>query len=145
MRNNLKRLREVDSFTKASMETRITTWQSALQLNNWDIQIEWDSSLVDSEAEITYDHDYLLATLRVSKDWPLWTEEWADLTIVHELLHLFDRDRDLAAKSVEDLMNEQAFKMYENRYDHEKESSVDHLATIIVALAKDNMKDDRFS
>lgn len=133
----LKRLNEENPATKKSMENRVAHWLKILHLEHWQVKIKWDACLPkdeNSEAEIDAGDQYLFASLRLSTDWPYWTEEWADRTILHELLHIFDRERDVAAKSVEDLLKDDAFTIYWKRYEHERENAVDVMAEIIYEL-----------
>src|SRR4051812_9562047 len=131
---NLKRLRDSSAATKKSMEERVAKWQHVLGLDDWDILIKWDISLNDDEAEADPGKNYKYATLRLSEKWPYWTEEWADKTILHELWHIKMRDLDTAAKALDEVLTSDAYKIHEQRYDHEAESFVDVAATIIYRL-----------
>src|SRR6476469_9022188 len=109
MKKNLQRLKDNNPATKKSMEQRIDHWLKILHLQHWEVKVKWDACLTkeeDSEAEIYTGDHYLFASLRLATDWQYWTDEWADRTILHELLHIFDRERDVAANSVEDLLKD---------------------------------------
>jgi len=114
------------------IEAIITGWKHRLGLEGWEISVAWDEPLEqeDSLAEVVPLSVYDYAKLRLSPAWPTWDRRWANLTILHELIHLLTRDYGCAIGAAEPMFSPTAWTIFESRCDHEEEQLVDRLATL---------------
>jgi hypothetical protein len=135
-------------MTEEQLERVLRTWQRRLRLDHWDLAIPWGlrpgqnpdgtGEIDDSNAEIRIHEDYDQASIRLSSEYPTWSAEMANRTLVHELLHIFERGSDEAVKAlapdVTGALSKLAYELFWNRYNHESENWVDRLAIIFVDL-----------
>lgn len=121
-------------MTKRQIEGLVETWKGHLGLDGWKIAVEFATVPDTSYAEINGERSYDAAKLTISPAYGEWTENFAEQTIVHELLHLLVRDIDNVVEDARSQLHPQASAQIEKRYDHEVEGFVDRLAIRIVAL-----------
>ena len=121
-------------MTKRRLRAIVNEWQRRLRLQNWEITLHW-GGLTDDYALIKVSADYENANLRFRQDFPGWTEEFANETVVHELLHIFERGVAQATESLEEVLEPTAYKLFAHRYSHEAENWVDRLSIILVDIA----------
>lgn len=111
-------------MTQKQIERLVKDWQKRLRLDHWEIRIDWNSqaaSIAENERSNFYDS----AIIRLGTAWPTWSADYAEQTIVHELLHCHDRDLQQAVKALE---GDQTWAT------HEIEGLVDRLAMVLVSL-----------
>jgi len=123
--------------TKAKIEQIVRVWQSRLKLDHWRITVDWQRpSPPGSYAEVILEGDtYDVATVRLDlRGYPKWDQRMANETIVHELVHLHERDLRFAITSAEDMVAKPAWALYWDRVTHEREGLVDRVATVLVEL-----------
>lgn len=117
------------------MERTIRTWQSRLKLDHWNIKVDWDKPSAEGyDAECTRSDQYDSATLTFDSKFTKWDVEFATRTVVHELLHLHERDLSEAVKVIEVLVGKPSYQMIHERILHEREGLVDRLAWILVEI-----------
>lgn len=127
-------------MTRKEVERILAVWKKRLGLDCWDIKIRWEIDIEPdtgevAEAEIRVHPDYEQASIRVNRDkFPTWSDEHANATVVHELLHVFERGSNLAVQSAGLLMTDAAYRLLWDRYEHESEGWVDRLAFVLVRL-----------
>jgi hypothetical protein len=121
-------------MTKQKIEATVREWQTRLGLDGWKIAVQYADMPGEEWAKIepfsSYDH----ASLTVSVGYPNWTPAVANVTIVHELLHLLVRDIDAVVEDARSQLHPQASAQVEKRYEHEVEGFVDRLAARIVEI-----------
>ena len=121
-------------MTRKQIEATVSEWQTRLGLDGWKIAVQYADMPGEEWAKIepfsAYDH----ATLTVSVGYMNWTPAVANVTIVHELLHLLVRDIDAVVEDARSQLHPQASVQVEKRYEHEVEGFVDRLAARIVEL-----------
>lgn len=128
-------------LTRDDVELIVRTWQKRLQLDYWRLTIDFDTPPSKSgsdedvpEAEIYASTPYDHAKLLLNPDWKTWDRLWANLTVVHELMHMHSRDLRAACTSVGDVLTHQAKLLWTSRCEHEEEKLVDKMATLLVSL-----------
>lgn len=122
-------------MTRKQVEQYLAAWQARLGLERWDIVVDWDKPCAaTAEATITREHKYERAWLRLRRDWDKWGNERIKRVIIHELLHLATRDIDRVLASAQKSLHPDAWRMLNDRYDHEIEGFIDALAVRLVAL-----------
>ena len=121
-------------MTRKQIEATVRVWQTRLGLDGWKITVDYAETPDDSYAEIKPDVAYDSATLILSPGYVGWTPAVANVTIVHELLHLLVRDIDATVEDARSQLHPQASAQVEKRYEHEVEGFVDRLAARIVEL-----------
>ncbi len=120
-------------MTRAQVEKIVTVWQGRLKLSQWSVKVDFDKPAnASNDAQVSIDNHYDNATVLLSSAWADWTREYTNLTLVHELLHLHERDVEEAIRSVEGLVGRPAYTLYWDRYKHEREGLVDRLAAVLV-------------
>ena len=97
----------------------------------WELPVETEDK---TEAEIRVHDDYDQASIRIREGYEEWTPEHANVTIVHELLHTFERGSKQAVSCLDLVTKPDAFEMIWHRYLHESENWIDRLAIILVDL-----------
>lgn len=133
-------------MTKERIEEIVRVWQSRLQLGHWDIKIRWEMPVeLTIDAEIKISDDYEQASIRIqqltdpSSDPPTysfvtWDDYAANRTIVHELLHIFEKQTRRSIESAEPVLPKTAYELMWAWYCHGSENWVDRLAIILVEL-----------
>lgn len=121
---------------EAYLERVLATWVGRLRLSHWDIKIDWTKTAGDdNHAEVDTEEDYDLAVIRVHLEgFREWSQRFANETIVHELVHVMQRDLNLAARAIEKRVHPAVFEMHADRWLHEWEGAVDRTATVLVEL-----------
>jgi predicted metal-dependent hydrolase len=116
------------------IEEFIDYWKEALLLGNWEFDVKI-VEIEDNHAEVTPESMYDYATLRFN---PVKLEkksdEFVEKTVIHELLHLLDRDRSAMFAEIENNLSPEVFKLYERVVYQQTEAMVDRLATILYRL-----------
>lgn len=124
-------------MTRHQIETAVRVWQTRLKLDHWDIRVDWDNpsgggDVASSEIQDLYDS----VTLRFDSRHGDWKVPYGTQTVIHELLHLHERDLAEAVKSVKPLIGLPAYEVFWQRYDHEREGLIDRVATILYETGK---------
>ena len=122
-------------MTKRQVERLVRDWQSRLKLDHWQITVDLDKAAGEGcVAECDRADSYDTATIRFAPGFSDWSRHYTEQAVVHELLHLYERDLHEAVKSVESLLGKPAYQQFSDRLLHEREGIVDRLATVIVGL-----------
>lgn len=123
-------------LTHDQFEAMVETWASRLRLNHWQIALDWDVVLDpnDAWAEVKPSKHFDDATIRLASNCATWTQDFANRTIVHELLHLHFRDLEQAMESLADHMAPATFDIWKDRAVHENEGMIDRMAALLVDL-----------
>ena len=133
-------------MTKADIERIVSVWQERLGLSHWDIKVRWEMPVSKGDdAEIRVHQDYEQASMRIQQDtdpastpptvpFTTWTEKQANLVVVHELLHVFEKETRRPAESLEDVLSSSSYTMFWSWYEHGAENWVDRLAARIVEM-----------
>jgi hypothetical protein len=119
------------------IDTLVEDWAVRLNLQHWDIKVMWDEPAdqkIDT-ANIIRDYDY--AKIHLAGNWPTWSKDIAQRTIVHELMHLVTRDLEQVCADMEEVLGRLAWAVFEKRHNHELEAVVDRMATVLVFLGGD--------
>lgn len=123
-------------LTEARLRRIVTVWCERLALTNWVVNVDFaEPALEEADATTWRSNSYDRATIRLAPEWRVWSVITANRLIVHELLHLITRDIDRVFASVEPEIGTQAWKLLDDRYDHEIEGLVDRLAVRLVNIA----------
>lgn len=134
-------------MTERQLQTRVRYWQRQLPLlglTHWrfavtvtdDIDPVADDALMDlrpvalADADTFYDN----AEIEVRRDVLQRPQQHIDELIVHELLHVVDRDRDNAENSLLDHLADDVREAKEARLRAGREKAIDRVARQIVAL-----------
>jgi hypothetical protein len=122
--------------TKARIEKLIGVWTVRLGLERWKIDVDWSKPCADHNvAEIEKSSFYDTGTIRLEPGWAKWAPDYAEQTVVHELLHLLHRDVDEAFADIEGQLQRDAWTMVERRYKQAMEGFIDRTASRLVELA----------
>jgi hypothetical protein len=108
-------------------------WQRRLRLLDWNIVFTVGVPVADAEAlgEIVADDHYEQATIRIHPS--VTDRRELNVTIVHELAHLLQRDLDAAVGSAEPCFRSPSvWTVWAERWDHEREKHVEKLAQLLV-------------
>lgn len=123
-------------MTKAQMERIVQGWLPRLGLDRWKVEFKWAEPCdAENYAEVEKSSFYDSAKIRLEPDWAKWSPEFAEVTLVHELVHLLHRDVDQAFNDIDGQLQRDAWIMAERRYRHAMEGFVDRLATRLVELS----------
>lgn len=123
-------------MTKAGIERLVREWTSRLGLERWKIDVKWDDPCGDDfTAVIDKSSYYDTATIRLEADWQKWKPDFAEQTMVHELLHLLHRDVDEAFRDLEGQLQRDAWVLSERRYKQAMEGFIDRMATRLTEIA----------
>lgn len=123
-------------MTKGQLDWLVRVWQVRLGLERWEVGIDWSKPCADENvAEAERSQFYDSAKVRVEPGWAKWSPEYAEATIVHELLHMLHRDVDQAVYDIDGQLQRDAWIMAERRYRHAMEGFVDRMAQRLVELA----------
>lgn len=133
-------------MNQEAIEHIVQVWQQRLRLTHWDIQVRWGLPVDKScDAEIKISDDYEQASIRIqtiddpdteppTEHFSKWTPEQANRIIVHELLHIYEKQ---TKRPLEQFMPEKptpAHDLLWAWYEHGAENWVDRLAMIFVDL-----------
>ena len=121
-------------MTRKQIEATVSEWQTRLGLDGWKITVQYADMPGEEWAKIEPFSSYDQAALTISVGYPNWTPAVANVTIVHELLHLLVRDIDAVVEDARSQLHPQASVQVEKRYEHEVEGFVDRLAARIVEI-----------
>src|SRR4051794_24667604 len=99
-----------------SLETQIESlldkWQALLHLERWNLTIKW-SDVEDGDAEVAPQGMYKVATIKFSKSELEGKDaEYVERTVIHELVHLLDRDRQEVMSQVENNLSADTYKLF---------------------------------
>ncbi len=67
---------------------RVSIWQRRIQLDGWDIQVEYAPLKLKHATTSWADHSQRATMTFNSNDYPNWTDDFLNLIVVHELYHL---------------------------------------------------------
>jgi len=122
-------------MTRTELERILAVWQDRLRLGHWSIKIVWDREISDeNEAEIRVHDWYEQASIGVSKKFEQWDSRHANTTIVHELLHCFERDCKAAVEAMANVSGQAVYELLWSRYLAGAEAWIDRLAIVLVDL-----------
>ena len=133
-------------MTEVEMERILATWIGRLRLRDWDIKINYvlrpgekpDGTGIDTDndAEIRV-HDYHeQATIRLDATWGEWDSDKANRVIVHELLHVYERETWRPVDQAQNAMSKPAFEMLWGWYVAGRERWIEKLANAIVDMTE---------
>lgn len=134
-------------MTKPEVERVVAVWQERLGLGRWDIKVRWERPVERGcDAEIKISEDYEQASILVQQDtdplsdpptrsFETWTVDDVNLTIVHELLHVFEKATRRPAAAVSSALSSSAYEVFWSWYEHGAESWVNLLTFALVDLA----------
>ncbi len=121
-------------MTQQEIESLFREWQTRLKLNHWNIRVMWQTvwaapndPIAESEPDSMYDY----AKVRLDTELEHRTRDFVEKTLIHELLHLHDRDRSNVLAQVEHCLNPDAFKLWEKIEYEMTEGFIDRMATIL--------------
>lgn len=124
-------------LTREFMEKAMLEWRESLALTHWAIRIDWDEPAnEDNYAEVTPKDSYDEARIRFDAGWASWKPDFAVKIIIHELLHLTTRDMLNAASSVEAVLPTSAWKLFDDRFEHELEGVIERIAVTLVNISR---------
>jgi hypothetical protein len=123
----------VTRTARDDIEYILSVWQGRLNLTHWVVKVDWDEPLEDVEANIMWG-SYDQATVRFNTAHDKWSRRYTNETVVHELLHLVLRDLQNGVESAEAALSASAYRLFENRFQHELEGVVERLALLLVGL-----------
>lgn len=123
-------------MTRRQIEKLVYRWQRKLKLDHWEIEIKWSEAPTPGSYATTWRmNQYDRAEIYVSPEFTTWTADFAERTMVHELLHLVTRDLDRVLGDAEGFLPKTAFRWIDKRYEHEVEGVIDRLATVLVEVS----------
>jgi hypothetical protein len=124
-------------MTRERLEQIVREWERRLNITHWRITLEWDKPAPDGVyAQITRGGDmYETAGLQFATDFNTWSVKVANEIVAHELLHVVLFDLQAAGDAAEEVLNGEAFKLFDARFMHELEGVVDRLALLLVEFA----------
>ncbi len=121
-------------------------WLTRLRLTDWEIVIRWDllpgqksdgTGEVDTdlEAEIRV-HDYHeQASIRLCATWEKWDATALNRTLVHELLHVYEKETQRPAEQTQNTMGKKEHEIFWGWYVAGRERWVEKMARVLVELA----------
>lgn len=127
--------------TRAEVRRLVRAWQRRLKLTHYKIDVVFDdfgNAEVGADtgtfATVKVHSDYDVARLTVNTLFVMWDEKVLNVVIVHELLHIHENGVGVTVEALEEILETDAYKLLDARYNHEVESLIERLATIIVEL-----------
>jgi hypothetical protein len=126
-------------MTEQDLRELVARWVARLGLERWRVDLVFDPERpaeVGCDANAWRSDHYERAEIFLHPAWRQWEPDFAEATIVHELLHLHLRDVEEAMlPAVAELAHPHAVKVLRDRIEHELEQAIDVLAHRLVALA----------
>lgn len=120
------------ALVQANAEKILRVWQKRLNLEHWDIVLDW-SAHSEGLAAIWRADDYDNATVRMGEDWEKRPRREINISIVHELLHVHMRDLDLiVTDKLDGFLHRDVESVLVDQFKHHREGTVDRLAKAIV-------------
>lgn len=115
---------------KESIGIYIARWKPLLGLHNWKIKVIWERPLRGKwNAEIYVSDKLKSAALELHRDYVLWSDYWAETTIIHELLHCSHKPIDMVwDKMVADNLHPEVMGTVEDCYTTEMERFIDNMS-----------------
>ena len=112
----------------------LEAWQGRLGLGQWNLELEFDVEFESptQNAEVRWDWSYDNATLELGTEWREWDNDRLQVVLVHELLHIFTRDLEVAVADAVDYFPLREKRHVRDRWQHEIEGVVDRLAVRLV-------------
>lgn len=122
-------------MTRRRLETIAKVWQRRLKLEHWELVVDWSEPCEDGYLAVASRSDmYDTALIRVRDDFAKWSERKANEIVVHELLHLHERDLCEAISDATSTLNKQAGRIVRAVMQREREGLVDRLSMILVEI-----------
>ena len=127
----------------ASLAARIKRWQSRLDylgIGHWrvssvDITCNVPGRNANSEAAVWFSSDYDTARFTFNDEFmATCTPQQLDETIIHEWLHVAQRDIDVHVRLVEERMAASEFDTFDAVFDHLREGHIERLARQLYAF-----------
>jgi hypothetical protein len=122
-------------MTETYVRKAFKFWQTVCGLDAWSIELILGDGVdgdPTAEASIWMSQTYDRAIMRLCDDWATRDKDWINETLVHEFMHIHERDLKCAIESVYDQLAPAISDMYDDRVHHEREGLVDRLAMVIV-------------
>jgi len=121
---------------RKAVENHIDYWKRALHLEHYTLEVKWQS-LEEASAETLIDGMYDEATIkfddeRLSKR----TSDYIERTVIHELLHIIDRDRDKIIEQLEGSLAPDSWRLFKDVMEQMTEVVIDRVATVMYELDK---------
>lgn len=125
-------------MTKKQLERVVREWQHRLGLGLWELRIDWDRQLENSDAwaEIKVHDTYDQATVRFESALLSQPDRLVTVTVIHELLHALHRDIDQSWKSAISALHPDANAQADARYYGAYEAFIDRVALRIYELGQ---------
>lgn len=121
-------------MTARQFERIVRVWQKRFRLEAWDIKVDFADEELTNEASVWKHDQYANATIRLNGEWVEWSDYHANYIVAHELLHIVNRDRDVAARRARGQLDYSAQDAYAEWYRTADEGAVDRLAEIFVEI-----------
>lgn len=123
---------------RREIEGHVEYWQKKLQLDHYKLEIKW-KSLEDAVAETLPEGVYDDATITFDDERLLKRDSaYIERTVIHELLHLLDRDRDKIFEQIEGSLAPDTYRLFKDTMEQMTEVIIDKLATILYELDQEN-------
>lgn len=126
-------------MTRKELETLLAEWKSRLHLDAWDFRVKWESkwaqagdAIASVEIESMYDQAWITFDTKVLTK----SNADAEKTVIHELLHVLDRDRTVILAEIEPSLHPDTFRLFSRVEYLQTEAVIDRLATIIYELTR---------
>jgi hypothetical protein len=129
------------NVTRTQIREYVNEWQHLLQLDRWHITLKWEA-LEDIVAEIVTDDMYDYATIKFD-DAVLATKgaEYIEKTVIHELLHLHDRDRKMMFEEISSSLAPDTWRLFERVIYQQTEAQLDRIASILYDIKRGQEND----
>lgn len=114
----------------------VEEWQAILRLDYWQITLKWEA-IEDSVAEASPEDMYDAAVIKFDDaKLATRTDDYVEKTVIHELLHLIDRDRKMLFEEIEDSLAADTWRLFDRVVYQQTEAQIDRLASILYELKK---------
>lgn len=117
-------------MTQRKLERLVRTWQKKLGIERWDIKIMWGVApeTYGVAAEIETNKNYDSAKLRFNLAFKLWTDQFAEEIVIHELLHVLHNQIDKAVESITSDLSPAGKSIADPWYEIALETFIDRMA-----------------
>lgn len=128
--------RTESTILQTIVDEHVKTWQRRLHLDRWYIEVKWEVLSEDGVAETIPEDMYDHATFKFNPDKLLGkSPDYIEKTVIHELLHLHDRDRKMLFAEIEGSLSPEVWRLYDRIIYQQTEGFVDRLASCLYDLA----------
>jgi hypothetical protein len=126
---------QITRTTEEDLRGILDVWIERLELRDWEIRLDLERPADGARATIYRSAFYREATLLLEHDWRTWEPAVAEVTIVHELVHLLARDFEEILKMIDAQLPPAVDKVIEQAFEFRLEQLVDTVARRLVSLA----------